>query len=358
MAVLCTNGKKDMKSAFRRILDTYIPRDHLSRGIFLKPNIVFPVHDNSGEITRLLFIKSLIETIRERTPGVDIVIGEGVAAGCDPQQNFNVSGYARLARELNVALVDLHKTERSVVSWKFGSIELPRLAFDRIYISLPILKSSSACVISGALKNQKGLVLPAVKKQFHYLGLHEQIAQLNVAVRPSLTILDCGNFFGSGIIIAGNNNGEIDAAVCKYLEIEEPEHLQRSREAGLFHDGFTVAGDTIDKRKIRNRPCIRQFKSLGRLRLWSNSRACSMCRYLFHDLSKIPRNRKMLATSIKLARYAINGAEVLMGSEPKFTKDRPDVICIGECTKALARKNGFIHIPGCPPKKEDVHRFL
>ena len=179
---------------------------------------MFAVSPESGEITSPLLVRTLISTLRERYGNIDIVLGEGVAAGCDPRENFQVSGYAELARELNVPLLDLHCVDRKTVVWKFGKLELPRVAFERTYINLPILKPSSACVISGALKNQKGLVLPAMKKHFHRLGLHEQIAELNTVVQPSLTIMDCSRFFGRNVLLSGDNCGEIDATACQLLE--------------------------------------------------------------------------------------------------------------------------------------------
>lgn len=351
MAVLCVNGKKDLKAAIRRILDTFITPADLSRGVFLKPNIVFPVSDNSGEITRISFVKALVEVMRERSPGIDIIIGEGVAAGCDPQENFRVSGFARLAAEINVPLIDLHGADRVAISWKFGELELPRIAREHTYISLPVLKPSSACVISGALKNQKGLVSAAMKKQFHRLGLHEQIAQLNAAVRPALTIMDCSRFFGRDMFFSGDNCGEIDASACKLLGIEEPEHVHLSRSAHVFVDGYPLSGTMPSIKNTVLRRHSKEFKRLGRLRLWSNPRACSMCRYLFQDIKQHPFRRQYMSVVIGLIGYMVKGAEVIMGSNPHWRKKYPCVICVGECTREIARKNGYMHIQGCPPRR-------
>ena len=34
-----------------------------------------------------------------------------------------------------------------------------------------------------------------MKKRFHRLGLHEQVAELNAVVKPLLTIMDCSLFW-------------------------------------------------------------------------------------------------------------------------------------------------------------------
>src|SRR5512137_2309369 len=154
MSVLLSEGSRNLQESIHHILDTSLTKNDYSRGIFLKPNIVFPVKQGSGEITPHTIIRTLVETLREKSNNIDIIIGEGVAAGCDPLINFSVSGYSKLAQELIVPLIDLNIAERKVVTWKFGKLELPAIALERIYINLPILKPSSACVISGALKNQ------------------------------------------------------------------------------------------------------------------------------------------------------------------------------------------------------------
>ncbi len=358
MTVLLSDGRKNLKETLHHILDTFISDADLVRGIFIKPNIVFPVRPASGEITPPSLVKAVILTLRERQPNLDIILGEGVAAGCDPHENFRVSGYADLARELNVPLLDLDTAERIAVLWKYGKLELPRVALERTYINMPILKPSSACLVSGALKNQKGLALPEVKKQFHRLGLHKPIAELNAVVKPSLTIMDCSHFFGRNALVSGDNCGQVDATTCELLGIEEPEHVQLARNAQVFAAGYSVQGDGIRMQRASARPTSKAYKRLGRLRLWSNSRACTMCRYLFHDIQRSVLTGKNLASGAKLLAYSVKGAEIVMGSNPQWRQEYDTVICVGACTRHVAKEGGYIHIPGCPPTLDDVNNYL
>jgi uncharacterized protein (DUF362 family) len=356
MTVYLTNARDHIKDSLHIILDAFLTEQDFMQGIFLKPNIVFPVRQDSNEIVSPQFVGMLIEVLREKVPDIDIVIGEGVAAGLNPWENFQVSGYVDLAHELKVPLIDLNESERTTLEWKFGKLKLPTLAFERTYINLPILKRSSACTISGALKNQKGLLLPADKKKFHRLGLHEQIAELNAVVKPALTIMDCSNFFGRNVLVSGKNCGEIDAAVCQILGIEEPEHVKLARDAGVFSSVSEVTGDEI-KRKT-SLPVPKEFKRIGRLRLWSNSQACTMCRNIFQDMKIHMLNRHNIALGMKLLRYSITGAELIMGSNPQWQREYDTVICIGACTRRIAKEGGYIFIPGCPPTTKDFNEHL
>jgi uncharacterized protein (DUF362 family) len=347
MTVLATDSRKNIVKAIHRIFDFFEYKIALQQNFFLKPNIVFPVSGRSGEITPLTLVQAVVVALRERSSSADIVIGEGVAAGCDPLENFRVSGYARLAEQLGVLLVDLHEAERVDLPWKFGTISVPRIVLDRCYISLPILKSSSACVVSGAMKNQKGLVAPAMKKAFHRNGLHEELAQLNAAISPALTIMDCGNFFGAGQLISGDNCGEIDAHACRQLMIHETEHVRLARSAGVFSDGYGVAGEFYSSRRRTMR--LKESKTIGRLRYWNNPRACTMCRDLFGDLTRHPFRLHSLKAIARLLRYVAVGAEIITGTRPVWQRKHKSVICVGECTRRIAESDGYRHIPGCPP---------
>lgn len=358
MAVLVSNGTQRIKEALHQILDTFAADFDWRRGVFIKPNIVFPVKPASGEITSPSLVKDLVFVLRERYGDLDILLGEGVAAGCDPAQNFRVSGYARLAEKLNIPLIDLNGAGHRTVVWKFGKLALPDIAFERVYINLPILKASSACVISGALKNQKGLVLPGVKKHFHCLGLHEQIAQLNAVIQPDLTILDCSRFLGPHVLISGHNCGEIDATACRLLGIDEPEHVRLSRSAGVFAPGYTVQGEGAGIRLRTSPPAVSEFKRIGRLRLWSNPQACTMCRYLFRDVQHNFLKPQYFKLTVKLLFHAVRGAEIIIGKNPQWRKEYPTVICIGACTRQAAKDGGYIHIPGCPPAIRDLYEKL
>ena len=165
--VLITKEEKDIKKSLRKIIETFEEKLDFSKGFFLKPNIVFPVSEKSGQLTRHKVVKGLIEVLREKDSGVEIVLAEGTAAGSNPEENFRISGYSQLASDLGVDLLDLNKVEHVKVKWKHGIIQLPKLAFEKTYINLPILKTSSAAGISGAMKNQKGLLTPNMKKGFH-----------------------------------------------------------------------------------------------------------------------------------------------------------------------------------------------
>jgi uncharacterized protein (DUF362 family) len=354
LSVFIAKEDRDLRKALRSILECYEGRIDSAKGIFIKPNIVFPLSEKSGQITRHKIVRNLIELLKERYEGVKIVLGEGTAAGTIPAENFEVSGYAALARELGVELLDLNRVEHYKIKWKYGMLRLPTIARDMNYINLPILKQSSAAVISAAMKNQKGLLLPEMKKAFHRWGLHEPIAHLNAVIQPGLTILDASNFFKGSALFSGNNTCEIDSLVVKLLGIPEPEYLKAARSLSTVTDDFEVLGEKPETVEIKRFPKLGEYRSFLQLRLWSNPRACSMCRFLLQDVARLKKNDLVSSFSgmCKLMRLAVTGAEFVYGFDPKFRHKHRKVVCIGDCTKKLAKEKGCTHVPGCPPDRK------
>jgi len=170
--------------------------------------------------------------------------------------------------------------------------------------------------------------------------------------------MDCSMFLGRNVFVSGDNCGEMDATVCRLLQMEQPEHVRAAAAAGVFSADFSTSGDTLEQKSVTSFPRPTEFKSLGRLRLWSNPQACSACRHLFSDIKHKPVRQLSLFSALKLLKRVIVGAEVIMGMNPSWRREHPHVICVGECTRDIAEKNGYRHVPGCPPKSSDLLKRL
>jgi hypothetical protein len=246
------------------------------------------------------------------------------------------------------------------VKWGYGFLKLPKVALERTYISLPILKRSAAAGFSGAMKMQKGLLLPKMKKVFHKLGLHKPIAELNAVIQPSLTILDFSNFSCPNFLVGADNPHEADLEAVRFLGIPEPEYVRIGREIGVSARNYEVTGDSVTGRPAKQ---IEEEKGdpkkiLG-LRFWVSPRTCSMCRFLFQDIKQLGSGGFLQKAQMygKLLGYALSGADIVLGYED-FAADSRKVICIGDCTKKMANERGFRHVGGCPPSKEDLVKSL
>lgn len=137
--------------------------------ILLKPNLVNTMP--APITTPLEFVRQVVLYIRQHTAAA-IVVGEGCGdLHLETDEVFEELGYAAMARETGVSLLDLnhaplrHMTDDLAVV--FPEMYLPEILFDSFVISLPVLKAHSLSVVTGALKNMIGCAPPE-----HYQGVH------------------------------------------------------------------------------------------------------------------------------------------------------------------------------------------
>lgn len=192
----------DYARSVRQALDALEAGPVFARGepVLLKPNLVnaapFPV------TTPPELCAALIDAIREHTDA-EIVIAEGSGdPGRETDEVFATLGYARLAREKDVQLLDLNKAPLRTLEdprrLVHKRMHLPEILFDHFLVSLPVLKAHSLASITGSLKNMFGVAPPehyggrhgSWKKAVFHGQLQEGILDLCAYRAPDLSIMD------------------------------------------------------------------------------------------------------------------------------------------------------------------------
>ena len=131
------------------------------------------------------------------------------------------------------------------------------LEADRV-INVPVLKTHLQTVVTGALKNLKGVVPGREKHIIHLAGLDDGIVDINTVVRTDLVVVDAidcmegtggptnGRPIRVGLIIAGDNPVEVDATCLRIMGVDPHKvaHVRKAAERGLGRlDGFEVLGE-------------------------------------------------------------------------------------------------------------------
>ena len=72
------------------------------------------------------------------------------------------------------------------------------------------------------------------------------------------------------------------------------------------------------------------------------------------------RNPKYWLTFIlKFAYLAIfKRVDIIQGLHAEIPAKHGIIICLGDCTREIAKENGFMHVKGCPPNSEDIIEAL
>ncbi|THB65635.1 MAG: DUF362 domain-containing protein [Desulfovibrio sp.] len=183
-------------------LDQLGAREFLAKQdtVLLKPNLVIvsphPVTSHPD------MVAAMVEYVREAGAG-KVVIGEGTGEAVrNTWDVFEALGYTKLAKKLDVELIDLNEeelvTRPTPNSSVFPEMHLPKIAFEACIVSLPVLKAHSLAVITGTLKNMMGFAPPE-----HYSGVHGSwkkavfhgrmqgaLKDLNSHILPQLTVMD------------------------------------------------------------------------------------------------------------------------------------------------------------------------
>ncbi len=170
------------------------------RPVMLKPNLVnaspHPV------TTAAAFCEAVIAFVRRHTQA-PIVIAEGCGdAHMETPEVFARLGYDALARKWGLDLLDLNDADLVRLAddncKMFPEIWLPKVVFEHVLISLPVLKAHSLCRFTGSMKNMLGLAPPrhyagrfgSWKKAAFHNRLDEAIVELNRYRAPDFTVMD------------------------------------------------------------------------------------------------------------------------------------------------------------------------
>ena len=182
--------------------------------VLIKPNVT-SAGKVWGEVTDLRVVRALAKIVREK--GAHVTIAEAASVGMDTEKLFEMYGYYPL-RDEGYELVDLKKTETVKVpvvgSKTIKEIEIYKMVLDAdTVITVPVLKTHFALLVTLSLKNMKGTIPDREKRRFHLVyGVEEGVAHLNQVIRPQLAVIDAIHCSGG----AGPNRTtvEVDAIIA------------------------------------------------------------------------------------------------------------------------------------------------
>ena len=158
--------------------------------ILVKPNVGF--YDKDA-ITDPRITAAVIRALQQARPS-KIVVGESALRGIDVDQALQVSGTRNLAEAAGAEVKDLRKDEVASIEVPNGlslqSVNVFRTAHDSFIVSVPRLKRHAQTTVTISLKNMMGALPDSEKARFHQGNLSQCIADLNMALRPRLIIID------------------------------------------------------------------------------------------------------------------------------------------------------------------------
>jgi uncharacterized protein (DUF362 family) len=204
--------------------------------ILLKPNLVS--FENYPTTTHPQTLEVLIKILQKMKKEILVADAPAPDAG-NTDKIFLKHPLKKVCDNLGVEFLILYKRKFLKKKSERGfTLKISEVPFEYDYIfSLPVLKIHSLAGITGALKNQFGL-LSKLERYILHSGIknfHRGIAELNSIIKPDFFIVDAIDTYCKaqelrwggvckklGYMLAGNNALELDIQGFKLLQSIEP----------------------------------------------------------------------------------------------------------------------------------------
>lgn len=181
--VYVETGKDEIKTTIR-ILEKANPQ--IGKSVLIKPNITMPYAPELGICTSPKVVEGIIIYLR-KTGIEDIVIGEGAGGAKDMNNYFKVSNYRELSERLNVPLINLNQDKAVILHGNYlKKIPVAKTAIDRFVINVPKMKTHRMAIVSCAMKNMMGTILPYNGKMIMH-PLYEKYVKMALKEKRAFT---------------------------------------------------------------------------------------------------------------------------------------------------------------------------
>lgn len=341
--------------------------------VLIKPNIAYKIKPGESEMTDIRVSRAIYDIFAEK--GAKPMIAESSASGVNGEAAFEASGYYAL-RDQGYEVVNLKRKGAKVVTIDNpkGRVLKKVKVFKTVQeadaiINVPVMKTHDHLPATLALKNMKGLMPDSEKKLFHHkYGISQAVADLNLAVKSQLVIVDgilCRQGLGYpwseevelDLIVAGRDPVAVDTVLLQIMGIDPKEqtHAVLAAELGIGTMDMRrieVVGETIQAVKTpfkRPGEALQAILNLHDFKLVSDEKTCTGCRGAMYYFLKSMEDQGKL-DKLKELTFVLGKHQTAPKELSKSNKDK--TILVGVCTeqyKGLGR-----HVAGCPPFGSDI----
>jgi uncharacterized protein (DUF362 family)/Pyruvate/2-oxoacid:ferredoxin oxidoreductase delta subunit len=330
--------------------------------ILLKVNLIGPKDSESAAITHSEFVRAVTRVLKGK--GCEVWIGDssgGAIAGIAPTgRSMKISGLEAIAEEEGAVIKNFDSEGVKLVKPESGIVEKLYLAkplFDAdVVINLPKLKTHSAAIYTGAVKNVFGCIPGLKKAEFHKLApdpkyFGEIIADIHKACKINLNIMDgitamqgegptAGEVYNAGKILISEDPLALDvvAAGMLKLKLEDVPILQTAKERKLGESRFefiellgdyqslpTLEGFTLPKRfgsnKKQNYNALIKVIDFLKARPVVDKKLCKSCNMCVESCPVKAINEKTKIINYKACIECMCCHELCMYKAVKLKKD-------------------------------------
>lgn len=274
--------------------------------VLLKPNLLAPRKPEAAVTTHPAVVREVAR--RVLALGARVMVGDssgGLVGGHYPtERSLRISGISGVCEELGIAAVNFDtagSTRIPVAGRYLTELEVARPVVEAdVIINLPKLKTHSATLYTGAVKNMFGSVPGSRKADYHSQApsardFSRLLVDIIQRLTPQLSIVDgivgmegngpgVGSPVNIGLIIAGVNPALVDAVCCWAIGLDprRVRYLEEAEFRGMCSSlsSYSLAGDKLSF------PVTAKFKFPTNL--WFELNPPGITRFVMQRLKYLP----------------------------------------------------------------------
>lgn len=241
--VVTLRASADIAAATRRAIDVLggmVTVLDGKRVAVLKPNFVAGRPARTGATTNLTLLATVAEAVH--AAGATPLLCESPGTEFDRDATYTILGVEDVCRRYDIGIVQYAESwleVRPAGARRLRHFRIPAQLADACLINLPVLKTHVVSGVSLAMKNLMGLLPREDRRAMHTFGIQQSIVDLNLGLRPALSIVDGsvgqegdGPLYGRaadlGVLVAGRDSLAVDVVCCELMGVD-PETIGHLR---------------------------------------------------------------------------------------------------------------------------------
>src|ERR1700694_2108609 len=254
-----------------------------ARVALLKPNFVAGRSAETGSTTSFALIAAVADEVR--ACGAEPVRCEIPGTEFDREATYTILGLEKFCADHGIRIVRIDP-EGGEADWvelrpagarRLRRFRIPRFLQEACFTNLPVLKTHVVSSMTLGMKTPMGILPRPDRRTMHTLGIAQSIVDMNLGIKPHLTIVDGsvgqdgeGPLYGDKadlqVLVAGRDSLAVDLVCCQLVGVSPRQvpHLKLALEQ-QGKPTHVLARDDIQMIKRFRLP---QQKLLYRLVFW------------------------------------------------------------------------------------------
>ncbi len=243
----------------------------------LKPNFVAGRSAETGSTTSFALLKAVAE--EAQACGAEAVLCEIPGTEFDREATYTILGVEQFCQKHGIRILRIDP-EGDETDWvevrpkgakKLRRFHVPRMLEEACLINLPVLKTHVVSTMTLGMKNPMGILPRPDRRAMHTLGIDQCIVDMNLGIKPGLTIIDGsvgqdgeGPLYGDKadlqVLVAGRDSLAVDLVCCQLVGVNPRDiaHLKLALEQ-IGKPPWTLAGEEVGVIRKFRLPEVKPF---------------------------------------------------------------------------------------------------